>query len=105
MAAAKAKRGLAFFTFDDEKLTRDLEQVYSLLVKEGTTVSECSRYIYIKRFYKTVFILLVCSCSSLFTEKLYGLLEDFCAVQQMSGSHVELFDFIRNNIGQPRSLL
>ncbi|XP_027137903.1 poly(ADP-ribose) glycohydrolase isoform X2 [Larimichthys crocea] len=76
MAAAKAKRGLAFFTFDDEKLTRDLEQVYSLLVKEGTTV-----------------------------KKLYGLLEDFCAVQQMSGSHVELFDFIRNNIGQPRSLL
>ncbi|KAE8285457.1 Poly(ADP-ribose) glycohydrolase [Larimichthys crocea] len=76
MAAAKAKRGLAFFTFDDEKLTRDLEQVYSLLVKEGTTV-----------------------------KKLYGLLEDFCAVQQMSGSHVELFDFIRNNIGQPKSLL
>ncbi|TKS85032.1 Poly(ADP-ribose) glycohydrolase [Collichthys lucidus] len=76
MAAAKAKRGLAFFTFDDEKLTRDLEQVYSLLVKEETTV-----------------------------KTLYGLLEDFCAVRQTSGSHVELFDFIRNNVGQPRSQL
>ncbi len=40
MAAARAKRGLAFFTFKDEKLTEDLQQMYHLLVTEGTTVGE-----------------------------------------------------------------
>lgn len=41
-----------------------------------------------------------------FTEKLYGLLEDYCAAQQASGwSHVDLFEFIRNTIRPSRSLL
>lgn len=40
MAAAKAKRGLAFFTFTDERLKRDLEQIYHLLLTERTTVGE-----------------------------------------------------------------
>nr|XP_033502010.1 poly(ADP-ribose) glycohydrolase [Epinephelus lanceolatus] len=77
MAAAKAKRGLAFFTFQDEQLKQGLQQMYHLLVTEGTTV-----------------------------EKLYGLLEDYCAAQQASGwSHVDLFEFIRNTLRPSRSLL
>ncbi|KAM9841476.1 poly(ADP-ribose) glycohydrolase [Aulostomus maculatus] len=50
MAAAKARRGLAFFTFLDDNLKQDVEQMHHLLVTEGVTVG-----------------------------KLYGLLEDFCA--------------------------
>lgn len=42
MAAAKARRGLAFFTFQDEKLERALRQSYRLLRMKGTTVGECS---------------------------------------------------------------
>ncbi|XP_042372934.1 poly(ADP-ribose) glycohydrolase-like, partial [Plectropomus leopardus] len=77
MAAAKARRGLAFFTFQDEQLKRSLQQTHRLLVTEGTTV-----------------------------EKLYGLLEDYCAAQQASGGeHVDLFEFIRNTIRPSRSLL
>lgn len=40
MAAAKAKRGLAFFTFSDKELEQGLEQTYSLLRTKGTTVGE-----------------------------------------------------------------
>lgn len=40
MAAAKAKRGLAFFTFSDKELERGLKQTYSLLRTKGTTVGE-----------------------------------------------------------------
>ncbi|XP_063744937.1 poly(ADP-ribose) glycohydrolase isoform X2 [Eleginops maclovinus] len=70
MAAAQAKRGLAFFTFEDENLKQGLQQTYHLLVREGTTV-----------------------------EKLYRLLEDYCAAQTAScDSHVDLFEFIRINI-------
>uniref|UniRef100_UPI0037E990F8 poly(ADP-ribose) glycohydrolase n=1 Tax=Semicossyphus pulcher TaxID=241346 RepID=UPI0037E990F8 len=77
MAAARARRGLAFFTFEDEKLKQELQQIHHLLVKEGTKVG-----------------------------KLLGLLEDFCAVQQASsGSHVELFEFIRNTLKPSRSQL
>ncbi|XP_059213330.1 poly(ADP-ribose) glycohydrolase [Centropristis striata] len=77
MAAAKAKRGLAFFTFDDELLKQGLEQTHHLLVTEGTTV-----------------------------EKLFAVLEDYCAAQQASGSaHVDLFDFIRNTVKRSRSQL
>ncbi|XP_034752003.1 poly(ADP-ribose) glycohydrolase [Etheostoma cragini] len=77
MAAAKAKRGLAFFTFDDEKLKQGLQQTYRLLVTRGTTVGQ-----------------------------LYGLLEDFCAVQQAaSGFHVDLFGFIENTLTSSRSQL
>ncbi|KAM9338628.1 poly(ADP-ribose) glycohydrolase isoform 2-T2 [Symphorus nematophorus] len=50
MAAAKAKRGLAFFTFGDHRLRDDLEQIYPLLVKERITV-----------------------------DKLFRILQDFCA--------------------------
>ncbi|KAM7368544.1 hypothetical protein PAMP_012878 [Pampus punctatissimus] len=50
MAAAKAKRGVAFFTFGDKNLKHGLEQIYLLLVNERTTVGT-----------------------------LYRLLEDFCA--------------------------
>lgn len=42
MAAAKARRGLAFFTFKDESLEYGLQQSYRLLRTEGTTVGECS---------------------------------------------------------------
>lgn len=40
MAAARARRGLAFFTFGDEELRRGLQQIYGLLVTEETTVGE-----------------------------------------------------------------
>ncbi|XP_071321510.1 poly(ADP-ribose) glycohydrolase isoform X5 [Trachinotus anak] len=77
MAAAKARRGLAFFTFGDEKLKQGLEQIYHLLVTEGTTV-----------------------------DTLYGLLEDYCAVQAVSrDSHVDLFEFIKNTVRCSRSQL
>lgn len=40
------------------------------------------------------------------SEKLFRLLEDFCAAQQASGgSHVDLFHFIWTNIGPSRSQL
>nr|XP_046231778.1 poly(ADP-ribose) glycohydrolase [Scatophagus argus] len=77
MAAAKAKRGLAFFTFKDEHLKQGLQQIHHLLVTGGTTVG-----------------------------KLYELLEDFCQVQHTSsGSHGDLFEFIRNRIRSSRSQL
>ncbi|XP_044030996.1 poly(ADP-ribose) glycohydrolase isoform X2 [Siniperca chuatsi] len=77
MAAAKAKRGLAFFSFKDEKLKQDLQQTYHLLVTEQTTV-----------------------------DKLYGLLEDYCVFQRTSGGpHVDLFEFLRNSIRHSRSQL
>ncbi|KAM6975864.1 poly(ADP-ribose) glycohydrolase [Tautogolabrus adspersus] len=40
MAAAMVRRGLAFFTFQDDKLKQDLTQIHHLLVTEGTTVGE-----------------------------------------------------------------
>ncbi|KAM6901597.1 poly(ADP-ribose) glycohydrolase isoform 2-T4 [Lycodopsis pacificus] len=77
MAAAMARRGLAFFTFKDEELKLGLERTHHLLVTQRTTVG-----------------------------KLYGLLEDYCAVQQESGrSHVDLFQFIGHNAGPSRSQL
>lgn len=42
MAAARAGRGLAFFTFGDDELEQGLKQTYSLLREKGTTVGECS---------------------------------------------------------------
>ncbi|XP_034080053.1 poly(ADP-ribose) glycohydrolase isoform X2 [Gymnodraco acuticeps] len=76
MAAAQAKRGLAFFTFEDESLKQGLQQTYHLLVTERITV-----------------------------DKLYILLEDYCATPQAYGSeHVDLFELIRINFS-PRSLL
>ncbi|KAF7658481.1 hypothetical protein LDENG_00011800 [Lucifuga dentata] len=77
MAAAMAKKGMAFFTFGDEKLKESLQQIHQLLTTQRVTVG-----------------------------KLYGLLEDYCAVQRWSdGSHVDLFEFIRSNVGSNRSLL
>ncbi|XP_031731065.1 poly(ADP-ribose) glycohydrolase [Anarrhichthys ocellatus] len=77
MAAARAKRGLAFFTFEDEQLKLGLERTHHLLVTERTTVG-----------------------------KLYGLLEDYCAVEQESGrSHVDLFQFIGHNVRPSKSQL
>lgn len=43
MAAAKAKRGLAFFTFGDENLKQRLQHIYDLMFAEGITVGECSQ--------------------------------------------------------------
>lgn len=40
MAAAKARRGLVFFTFKDDYLTKRLQQVYHSLVSQKTTVGE-----------------------------------------------------------------
>lgn len=77
MAAAKAKRGMALFTFGDEKLEKDLQQTYSLLVQNEVTVG-----------------------------KLYGLLEDYCNDwHSQRGSHLNLFEFIGNTVGGHRSLL
>lgn len=42
MAAARAKRGLAFFTFKDEALECGLKRSYTLLRMKGATVGECS---------------------------------------------------------------
>lgn len=42
MAAAKARRGLAFFTFKDKMLEYGLKHSYTLLRMKGTTVGECS---------------------------------------------------------------
>ncbi|XP_072228491.1 poly(ADP-ribose) glycohydrolase [Leuresthes tenuis] len=77
MAAAKADRGLAYFTFKDEGLKTDLEQIYHLLVTEGVTVG-----------------------------KLYEVLNNYCdELRKTRGSHVELFDFIKKNVRQSRSNL
>ncbi|KAK5901052.1 hypothetical protein CgunFtcFv8_025960 [Champsocephalus gunnari] len=77
MAAAQAKRGLAFFTFEDESLKQGLQQTYHLLVTERTTV-----------------------------DKLYSLLQNYCATQQAYGSaHVDLFELIRINFSPSKSLL
>ncbi|XP_061590006.1 poly(ADP-ribose) glycohydrolase isoform X2 [Cololabis saira] len=75
MAAAKAGRGLAFFTFGDDALERGLKQIYHLLVTERTTV-----------------------------DQLYGHLEDFCAQRERSPS-MDLFQFIRKTIRRSRSQL
>ncbi|XP_029371475.1 poly(ADP-ribose) glycohydrolase [Echeneis naucrates] len=77
MAAAKAKRGLAFFTFGDEDLQQDLERIHHLLVSEGVTV-----------------------------EKLYRLLEKFCTTTRLHAvSQMSLFDFIRREVRPSRSQL
>nr|XP_020443068.1 poly(ADP-ribose) glycohydrolase-like isoform X2 [Monopterus albus] len=77
MAAAKARRGLAFFTFRDRVLEQGLQDIYRLLVTEGITV-----------------------------DKLYRQLEDYCGVQQARGDqHVDLFQFITNNVQHYRSHL
>lgn len=76
MAAAKGKRGLAYFTFGDETLEQALQQMHHLLVTEDTTV-----------------------------DKLFGLLEQYCAVQQASSSQVDLFKFIWDNLKSSMSHL
>ncbi|XP_073333578.1 poly(ADP-ribose) glycohydrolase [Pagrus major] len=76
MAAAKARRGLAFFTFQDEPLKRDLQEIHHLLLSEGATVG-----------------------------KLFELLEDYCSEQDRKTAHVDLFDFIRNRYKPSRSHL
>ncbi|XP_005739157.1 poly(ADP-ribose) glycohydrolase [Pundamilia nyererei] len=67
MAAAKAKRGLAFFTFGDENLKQHLQRIYELMFAEGITVGT-----------------------------LYKLLRDFSSAKHCD-SHVDLFDFIEKN--------
>lgn len=42
MAAARARRGLAFFTFMDKNLKDELEIIHKLLVTKGITVGERS---------------------------------------------------------------
>ncbi|KAM9306337.1 poly(ADP-ribose) glycohydrolase [Pholidichthys leucotaenia] len=77
MAAAKARRGLAFFTFKDKVLEKGLKQIYHLMVKEGITV-----------------------------DKLYKILQDFCdELRKPGGSAVDLFGFIRKSLRPSRSLL
>lgn len=66
MAAAKARRGLAFFTFQDEDLKRGLERTYHQLVSDGATVG-----------------------------RVFRLLRNYCAVQRASGGpHIDLFHFL-----------
>ncbi|XP_038826419.1 poly(ADP-ribose) glycohydrolase isoform X2 [Salvelinus namaycush] len=69
MAAAKAKRGVALFTFNNFSLERELQNMHHLLVTHRTTVGE-----------------------------LYELLDDYCAVIRSAHRHVDLFDWIRNNM-------
>ncbi|XP_064799263.1 poly(ADP-ribose) glycohydrolase isoform X2 [Oncorhynchus masou masou] len=69
MAAARAKRGVAFFTFNNFILERELQDMHHLLVTHRTTVGE-----------------------------LYELLVDYCAVIQLAHTHVDLFDWIRNTL-------
>ncbi|CAB1318884.1 unnamed protein product [Coregonus sp. 'balchen'] len=69
MAAARAQRGVAVFTFKNFSLERELQNMHHLLVTHITTVG-----------------------------KLYELLDDYCAVIQLSHTHVDLFDWIRNTL-------
>eukprot|EP00063_Salmo_salar_P068183 XP_014043018.1 PREDICTED: poly(ADP-ribose) glycohydrolase-like [Salmo salar] len=69
MAAARAKRGVAFFTFNNLSLERELKNMHHLLVTLRTTVGE-----------------------------LYELLVDYCAVIRSAHTHVDLFDWIRNTL-------
>ncbi|XP_029565862.1 poly(ADP-ribose) glycohydrolase [Salmo trutta] len=75
MAAARAKRGVTFFTFNNLSLERELQNMHHLLVTHRTTVGE-----------------------------LYELLVDYCAVTQLAHTHVDLFDWIGNTLN-PRSQL
>uniref|UniRef100_A0AAZ3Q9F3 poly(ADP-ribose) glycohydrolase n=2 Tax=Oncorhynchus tshawytscha TaxID=74940 RepID=A0AAZ3Q9F3_ONCTS len=69
MAAARAKRGVSFFTFNNFILERELQDMHHLLVTHRTTVGE-----------------------------LYELLVDYCAVIQLAHTHADLFDWIRNTL-------
>uniref|UniRef100_A0A8C7NQJ6 poly(ADP-ribose) glycohydrolase n=2 Tax=Oncorhynchus mykiss TaxID=8022 RepID=A0A8C7NQJ6_ONCMY len=69
MSAARAKRGVAFFTFNNLILERELQDMHHLLVTHRTTVGE-----------------------------LYELLVDYCAVIQLAHTHADLFDWIRNTL-------
>ncbi|XP_044000810.1 poly(ADP-ribose) glycohydrolase isoform X1 [Gambusia affinis] len=71
MAAAKARRGLAFFTFGDHDLCRRLQQTYRLLVTQKTTVGQ-----------------------------LYRHLEKYCALRNKSNFHEGLFDYLRKTQSQ-----
>ncbi|XP_075885818.1 poly(ADP-ribose) glycohydrolase-like isoform X2 [Nelusetta ayraudi] len=77
MAAARARRGLAFFTFMDETLKEDLEKIYQLLVTEGVTVG-----------------------------KLFEHLRNFCRIfPTKKVQDGLLFDFIRDALKRSWSLL
>ncbi|KAM4532027.1 poly(ADP-ribose) glycohydrolase [Fundulus diaphanus] len=76
MAAAKARRGLAFFTFGDEDLRRDLQHIYHLLVTQNMTVGQ-----------------------------LYEHLEYYCGQRRTGSSREGLFDFLRKTIRHIQSLL
>ncbi|XP_038152580.1 poly(ADP-ribose) glycohydrolase [Cyprinodon tularosa] len=66
MAAAKARRGLVFFTFKDDYLTKRLQQIYHSLVSQKATVGQ-----------------------------LYKHLEHYCSLQRKQGtSHERLFDYL-----------
>ncbi|KAJ7988276.1 hypothetical protein DPEC_G00321900 [Dallia pectoralis] len=67
MAAAKVQRNVAFFTFSNVGLEKDLNNMYNLLVSHKTTVG-----------------------------KLYELLGDYCAEMRTNGTHIDLFVWIRN---------
>uniref|UniRef100_A0A8C7LH14 poly(ADP-ribose) glycohydrolase n=2 Tax=Oncorhynchus kisutch TaxID=8019 RepID=A0A8C7LH14_ONCKI len=69
MAAARAKRGVSFFTFNNFILERELQDMHHLLDTHRTTVGE-----------------------------LYELLVDYCAVIQLAHTHADLFDWIRNTL-------
>lgn len=106
MAAAKAKRGLAFFTFEDENLKQGLQQIYHLLLTEGTTVGESFQQVRPFKCSKLFLLWSVNISNCYFTENLYELLENFCGVQNASsGSHVDLFEFIGNNLKRSKSQL
>lgn len=77
MAAAVARRGLAFFTFGNDNQKRDLEHMHHLLSTQGITVG-----------------------------RLYELLGECCSrAGRSAGSHVDVFAFIRTSIRDQKSLL
>ncbi|XP_014838169.1 PREDICTED: poly(ADP-ribose) glycohydrolase-like [Poecilia mexicana] len=71
MAAAQARRGLAFFTFGDHHLCRRLQQTYHLLVTQKMTVGQ-----------------------------LYRHLEKYCALRNKPNFHEGLFDYLTKTQSQ-----
>ncbi|KAM4720592.1 poly(ADP-ribose) glycohydrolase [Anableps anableps] len=76
MAAAKAKRGMAFFTFGDKDLCQGLQQTYRLLATQKMTVGQ-----------------------------LYEHLEDYCSQREAGTLHEGLFNFLGKTITHFQSLL
>lgn len=77
MAVAEAQRGMAMFTFKDERLEKGLQQMFCLLVKRKISVGN-----------------------------LYRHLKDYCDYRRtFNASQVDLFEFLTNKLRSPQSHL